>query len=124
MNHETTGGLAGVVAAETAICHVTEKATGLHYRGYGIHELTEHAVFEEVAYLLIYGNLPTLSELTAYKERLKGLRVLPAELRSLLRLIPKTAHPMDVLRTATSFLGTIEPEDHPLYTIATGRIKL
>lgn len=113
-------GLAGVIAGETAISTVGKSDVGLTYRGYGIEDLAKNASFEEVAYLLIYGELPSQSELKEYKKELKRLRQLPFELCKTLELIPKTAHPMDVLRTACSMLGTLEPEKqgHDQYIIA------
>jgi len=104
-----TGGLAGVVAGETKISAAGGAHT-LEYRGYSIYELAEHAEFEEVAYLLLYGELPTARELKHYKGNLKNQRELPAGLKAVLELIPADAHPMDVMRTATSFLGNLEPE--------------
>jgi 2-methylcitrate synthase len=83
----------------------------LRYRGYDVEDLSEHAVFEEVAHLLLYGKLPTRAELDAYEKRLRGLRDLPPALRDVLEHIPAKAHPMDVLRTGVSMLGTLEPED-------------
>lgn len=105
-----SGGLAGVVAGESAIATVGLGGKGLNYRGYSIDDLAAHATFEEVAYLLIYGQLPTQNELNAYTQKLVGLRHLPDALKALLKMIPKNANPMDVLRTGCSFLGTIEQE--------------
>ena len=110
MSKEKTGGLAGVTAGDTAISTVGKSGVGLTYRGYDIHDLATHANFEQVAYLLIYGTLPTASELTAYNKRLQKNRQLPDTLLQVLKLIPKNTHPMDVLRTACSMLGTVEPE--------------
>ena len=110
MQTKKAGGLAGVTAGETAICTVGTEGVGLTYRGYGIHDLAEHAGFEEVAYLLIHGKLPTQSELDAYRETLIGARGLPAGLKTVLEQLPGDAHPMDVLRTGCSALGTIEQE--------------
>jgi len=104
------GGLAGVTAGETAIATVGKEGAGLTYRGYDIYDLAENASFEEVAYLLHYGKLPNAAELSAYIERLKGMRGLPAALRQTLEEIPASAHPMDVLRTGCSMLGNLEPE--------------
>lgn len=104
-----TGGLAGIVAGETAI----SAAGGEHdlrYRGYSIYDLAQHCVFEEVAYLLIYGNLPNKTELFEFSERLRQQRDIPQSLKEVLERIPKGAHPMDVLRTGVSFLGNIESE--------------
>ncbi len=105
-----TGGLAGVVAGQTAICTVGHVGNSLHYRGYSIFDLANHATFEEVAYLLIYGELPTKQQLSQYSEKLISLRGLPKEVTDLLKKIPGAANPMDVMRTVCSFLGTIEPE--------------
>lgn len=105
------GGLAGVVAGQSAIATVGMEGKGLNYRGYSIYDLAEQASFEEVAYLLHYGRLPTLSELRAYEDRLHTLRGMPEDLKALLKTIPKQSHPMDVLRTACSYLGNIEPEE-------------
>jgi len=104
------GGLAGISAGETAICTVGKEGAGLTYRGYDIYDLAENARFEEVAYLLHYGRLPTQAELDAYVQRLKGLRGLPDALKAALETIPADAHPMDVLRSGCSLLGNLEPE--------------
>src|SRR5665213_3484589 len=106
--------LSGVVAGNTALCTVGKSGNDLHYRGYNILDLAEKAQFEEVAYLLIYGSLPTKSELANYKTKLKSLRGLPDSVKNILQQIPATAHPMDVLRTYGSALGCVEPEkdDH------------
>ena len=103
-------GLEGVVAAETAIATVGQESLGLRYRGYSAVDLAEGASFEEVAYLLVYGELPGRQALEAYRERLAALRPLPEALYAILRLLPADAHPMDVLRTGCSALGTLEPE--------------
>ena len=103
-------GLRGQVAGQTALSTVGKEGKGLTYRGYAIEELSEKASFEEVAYMLLYGNLPNQSQLSEYKEKLKKYRELPSELKKVLELIPASAHPMDVLRTGCSFLGNIEPE--------------
>ena len=105
-----TGGMAGVVAGNTALCTVGKEGAGLTYRGYDIYDLVDNASFEEVAYLLLYGKLPNQSELDDYIATLKGARGLPDSLKSVLEAIPADAHPMDVLRTGVSFLGNIEPE--------------
>ncbi|WP_292780798.1 bifunctional 2-methylcitrate synthase/citrate synthase [Methylophilus sp. UBA6697] len=102
--------LAGVAAGTTAICTVGHSGNDLHYRGYDIIELATHATFEEVAYLLIHGELPTQPQLTAYHQKLKKLRGLPSALKAVLEQIPANAHPMDVMRTGCSMLGTLEPE--------------
>ncbi len=105
-----TGGLAGVTAGETHICTVGKEGAGLTYRGYDIYDLANNACFEEVAYLLLHGALPTQSELDAYVVNIKANRGLPDALKTVLEMIPADAHPMDVLRTGVSFLGNIEPE--------------
>lgn len=110
MNNKTKG-LAGVIAGDSAISTVGQEGVGLTYRGYSIEDLASQACFEEVAYLLHYERLPTEQELKAYKEKLMGLRTIPGVLKKVLQLIPKEAHPMDVLRTACSMLGTLEPEN-------------
>ena len=102
--------LAGVNAGSTGICTVGHTGNDLHYRGYDILELAKYATFEEVAYLLIHGELPNSVTLNAYKAKLKTLRSLPEALKKVLREIPKNAHPMDVMRTACAMLGTLEPE--------------
>ena len=102
--------LAGVNAGSTGICTVGHTGNDLHYRGYDIIELAKYATFEEVAYLLIHGELPNIATLNAYKAKLKTLRSLPDGLKKVLREIPKDAHPMDVMRTACAMLGTLEPE--------------
>ncbi|CAN5283332.1 2-methylcitrate synthase [soil metagenome] len=104
------GGLAGVTAGETAICTVGKEGAGLTYRGYDIGDLADHGSFEEVAHLLLHGELPTRSGLEAYRRRLQGLRGLPRLLADTLEHIPASTHPMDVLRTGCSLLGNIEPE--------------
>jgi 2-methylcitrate synthase len=105
-----TGGLEGIIVGDTAISTVGKEGIGLTYRGYDIHDLAKYACFEEVAYLLIYNKLPTQSELHAYRDKLIKFRHLPNELKLLLETIPGSAHPMEVLRSSTSILGTLEPE--------------
>lgn len=105
-----TEGLAGITAGKTAISFVDKAGIGLNYRGYSVNDLAENAQFEEVAYLLTRGTLPTLSQFDEYTSHLRSLRTLPENLSKVLELIPKTAHPMDVLRTGCSLLGTLEPE--------------
>lgn len=108
--------LSGVPAGNTALCTVGRSGNDLHYRGYDINDLAEKATFEEVAYLLIYGSLPDTAQLKSYVSKLKSLRGLPDVARKTLQQIPAAAHPMDVLRTYTSVLGTVIPEkeDHNL----------
>ena len=103
-------GLRGQSAGDTALCTVGKTGTGLTYRGYDISELAVHASFEEVAYLIFFGELPAADELQAYRTKLKGLRGLPAALKEVLERIPASAHPMDVMRTGCSMLGNLEPE--------------
>ncbi|MBL9214689.1 MAG: 2-methylcitrate synthase [Opitutaceae bacterium] len=105
--------LSGVVAGNTAVCTVGRTGNDLHYRGYDIAELARESSYEEVAYLLIYGELPVRSQLAGYHRKLRKLRGLPPALRRVLERIPKTAHPMDVLRTGVAMLGTLEPEVLP-----------
>jgi 2-methylcitrate synthase len=105
-----TGGLADIIAGESAIATVGKEGAGLTYRGYDIYDLADNACFEEVAYLLLYGKLPNRVELDAYVSLLKTLRGLPATLKETLENIPATSHPMDVLRTGCSMLGNLEPE--------------
>jgi 2-methylcitrate synthase len=105
-----TGGLAGIVAGETSISTVGKEDLGLTYRGYAIGELAAQASFEEVAFLLLYGQLPKRSELESYQHKLASLRGLPAALKTILEQLPASTHPMDVLRTGCSALGCIEPE--------------
>ena len=107
----STAGLAGITAGASAISMVGHEENGLHYRGYEIHDLCKHSTFETVAYLLIYGELPTASQLAAYQNTLISLRKLPEALKTVLEKIPLRTHPMDVLRTACSFLGNLEPEN-------------
>jgi 2-methylcitrate synthase len=106
--------LSGVAAGNTALCTVGRTGNDLHYRGYDILDFADQAEFEEIAFLLVHEKLPTRDELQKYKTRLKGLRGLPAQLKTVLEAIPATAHPMDVMRTGVSILGTLEPEkdDH------------
>ncbi|MSU23670.1 MAG: 2-methylcitrate synthase [Opitutus sp.] len=105
--------LSGVVAGNTAICTVGHSGNDLHYRGYDIADLAAHGTFEEVAYLLIHERLPNSAELAAYRTKLTDLRGLPTALRTVLEEIPASAHPMDVLRTGCSALGTLESEKLP-----------
>ncbi len=102
--------LSGVVAGNTALCTVGRTGNDLHYRGYDILEIAEACEFEEIAHLLIHGRLPNAADLAAYKLKLQGMRLLPQALRSVLELLPAATHPMDVMRTAVSTLGCLEPE--------------
>ena len=110
MAKDSAAGLAGVIAGRTAIATVGKEGKGLTYRGYSINDLAEQATFEEVAYLLVYGRLPAKSELSDYKKKLLNLRTLPQPLKVVLEQAPGNAHPMDVMRTGCSALGTLEPE--------------
>ena len=102
--------LSGTAAGNTALCTVGRSGNDLHYRGYDIHDLATKSTFEEVAHLLVHGALPTASQLKAYKAKLKRLRGLPAIVQEALELVPANAHPMDVMRTGCSMLGTVLPE--------------
>ena len=106
--------LSGVTAGNTALCTVGRTGNDLHYRGYDILDVATTCEFEEIAYLLVHEKLPTVSELAAYKKKLKALRGLPANVKAALEWVPASAHPMDVMRTGVSVLGTVLPEkdDH------------
>ena len=106
--------LSGVVAGNTALCTVGRTGNDLHYRGYDILDIAETCEFEEVAHLLVHGTLPSRSELTAYKAKLKEMRGLPANVKAALEWLPASSHPMDVMRTGVSALGCVLPEkdDH------------
>ena len=111
MAKELSGaGLRGQIAGETALCTVGKTGSGLTYRGYDIAELAEKAKFEEVAFLLLRGYLPTRTELSDYISKIKSLRELPDALKEVLERIPASAHPMDVMRTGCSMLGNLETE--------------
>jgi 2-methylcitrate synthase len=102
--------LSGVVAGNTALCTVGRTGNDLHYRGYDILEVAEACEFEEIAHLLVHERLPTVTELAAYKKKLISLRGLAPQIRNILEALPRSAHPMDVMRTGASALGCIEPE--------------
>ena len=106
--------LSGVPAGTTALCTVGRSGNDLHYRGYDILDIAEQCEFEEIAYLLVHGKLPTPAELRSYKAKLARLRGLPGAVLRVLEEVPASAHPMDVMRTACSALGTVLPEkeDH------------
>ena len=108
------GGLAGISAGESAIC-TCGTGHGLNYRGYDIYDLAEHCEFEEVAYLLLREKLPNKAELESFKKELIAARSLPKELKEVLKLLPKDAHPMDIMRTACSTLGCLEPEEYDVF---------
>lgn len=103
-------GLRGQVAGQTALCTVGTQGSGLNYRGYDVDDLADKCQFEEVAYLILKGHLPTQAELDAYKAKLLPMRELPDALKKTLELIPANAHPMDVMRTGISMLGNLEEE--------------
>ena len=103
-------GLRGQVAGKTALSTVGKEGAGLTYRGYDVRDLAEHCEFEEVAYLIFFGELPSKDQLATYKAKLKTLRGLPAALKTVLENIPKDSHPMDVMRTGASMLGNLETE--------------
>ncbi|MGI4719199.1 MAG: bifunctional 2-methylcitrate synthase/citrate synthase [Janthinobacterium lividum] len=106
--------LSGVAAGNTALCSVGKSGNDLHYRGYDILDVATTCEFEEIAYLLVHGKLPTVAELKGYKAKLKSLRGLPQAVKSALEALPAGAHPMDVMRTGVSVLGCTLPEkdDH------------
>ena len=103
-------GLSGVTAGNTALCTVGRTGNDLHYRGYDILDVAEACEFEEIAYLLVHGKLPTRAELAGYKAKLIALRGLPAAVKQSLEALPAASHPMDVMRTAVSALGCVLPE--------------
>ena len=102
--------LSGTVAGNTAICTVGRTGNDLHYRGYDILDVAESCEFEEIAYLIVHGKLPDVTEFDSYKEKLKSLRDLPDPVKQILEQLPKTTHPMDVMRTGCSALGCLETE--------------
>ena len=104
--------LSGVAVGNTALCTVGRTGSDLHYRGYDILDFAETAEFEEIAHLLVHGKLPNSAELKAYKTRLRAMRGIPAAIKTILEAIPAAAHPMDVMRTYVSALGTVLPEAH------------
>jgi len=102
--------LSGVTAGNTALCTVGRTGNDLHYRGYDILDMADRCEFEEIAYLLVHGKLPTRTELDAYHRKLRAMRGIPARLVTVLEAIPASAHPMDVMRTGVSMLGSLLPE--------------
>ena len=108
--------LSGVIAGNTALCTVGRTGNDLHYRGYDILDIADACEFEEIAHLLVHGKLPNVAELDAYKKKLKSLRGLPANVKTVLECLPASSHPMDVMRTGVSALGCVLPEkdDHNL----------
>ncbi|HET6308843.1 MAG TPA: 2-methylcitrate synthase [Rhodopila sp.] len=103
-------GLSGVTAGNTALCTVGRSGNDLHYRGYDILDVADTCEFEEIAFLLVHGTLPTRAELTGYKAKLKSLRGLPVAVKQALEALPAASHPMDVMRTGVSALGCVLPE--------------
>ena len=103
-------GLEGVIAGESAVCLVDEGESGLLYRGYGIADLAKHSTFEEVAYLLLLDHLPTSQEMKDFSVQVTGQSLLPRPVEAFLEVVPKVAHPMDVLRTGVSLLGITDPD--------------
>ena len=106
--------LSGVAAGNTALCSVGQSGNDLHYRGYDILDIAPSSEFEEIAHLLVHGQLPNASELAAYRTHLRALRGVPASVRTVLETLPAATHPMDVMRTGVSALGCVLPEkdDH------------
>ncbi len=102
-------GLKGVYFERSGTSFIDGKAGELRYRGYSIHDLAQQSTFEETAYLLLHGELPKADELAAFDARLKAARALPTEILSIIATL-KSAHPMDVLRTAVSALGGFDPQ--------------
>ena len=113
-------GLQGVYFDRSSTSFIDGRAGTLLYRGYSIHELAEHATFEEVAYLLLYGELPTRPQLAAFDGELRAARTVPAPVVEIVRAL-REAHPMDVLRTATSALAAFDPESRDNSVAATLR---
>ena len=103
-------GLEGVIAGESALCQVDEGEHGLRYYGYAVSDLAEQATFEEVAYLLLYGKLPTLKELDDFSTQLRSQWPLPGPVEAFIGVVPPDAHPMDILRTGISLLGMTDPD--------------
>jgi 2-methylcitrate synthase len=106
-------GLDGIIAGRTKLSTVSASGVGLTYLGFAIEDLAKHSTFEEVAYLLLHSRLPSSEELQQFRQRLRHARSIPVALAQVLEAIPPSAHPMDVLRTAVSMLGTLEPEMNP-----------
>src|SRR5947209_4670553 len=102
-------GLEGVIAGESAICQVDPNA-GLFYRGYDVHELARKSTFENVAYLMLYGELPNAQQLASFNQQLSSERPLPPQVLLMLKLLPKNTHPMDFMRTGVSMMGPFDPD--------------
>ena len=112
MANKPTQGLAGIEAGESAISTVGI-GLGLNYRGYDIKDLAQHCIFEEVAFLLLVGHLPSKQELAKFQAQINNSREVPCKLKQILEQLPKTAHPMDIMRTICSVMGILEPEKDP-----------
>jgi 2-methylcitrate synthase len=110
VNAAYSPGLEGVIAGESALCEVDEGEHGLRYRGYAVNDLAEHVIFEEVAYLLLYGKLPTRKELDDFSQELRTQWPLPGPVEAFIGVVPPDAHPMDILRTGISLLGMTDPD--------------
>jgi 2-methylcitrate synthase len=106
--------LSGVVAGNTALSTVGRSGNDLHYRGYDILDIADRCEFEEIAHLLVHERLPNAGELAAYKAKLRAMRGIPGNVKTVLEAMPAAAHPMDVMRTGVSALGCVAPEkdDH------------
>jgi citrate synthase len=109
-DHSTSSGLAGIVAAESALSFIDGAAGSLSYRGYDVHALARHASYLESVYLLWYDALPSAIELAAFEGTLAGQREVPASVLEVLRGLPAESQPMAALRTAVSALGQVDPE--------------
>lgn len=109
---QTSQGLAGVIAGDSSICLCGAEDESLLYRGYTIEDLATHSTFEEVAWLLLHDDLPTKQELEKFRRELSDLFALGQNQKDLLESIPAYSHPMDVLRTAVSFVGNLEPNNN------------
>jgi 2-methylcitrate synthase len=107
--------LSGTAAGNTAVCTVGRTGNDLHYRGYDILDFADKAEFEEIAYLLVHGELPNKAQLATYKAKLKSMRGIPQAVKQALEALPASTHPMDVMRTACSVMGSCVPEkdSHP-----------
>jgi 2-methylcitrate synthase len=116
MSAKKSVALSGVVAGNTAVCTVGRSGNDLRYRGYDILEIADECEFEEIAHLLVHGELPNRGDLAAYKAKLRAWRGLPQEVCAVLEQLPATSHPMDVMRTGVSALGCALPENagHPV----------
>jgi 2-methylcitrate synthase len=107
---EIKKGLVGVIADETKVSEVMPDINSLTYRGYAVQDLAEVCVFEEVAYLLLHGELPNKSQLAKFQEEERNNREISSNLKTLIQNYPKNAHPMDTTRTSVSHLGLEDSE--------------